>query len=808
MTRGAEVADVCPPWRAGGRRVALVTNGMVRGGAEVQTVRLAAALRARGDAVRLLSILPTQAFADELAGLDVAVAHAPLPGRLRGPATVRWGARVLRDWRPDVLVSFVYQANVLGRLAGALAGVPVVISSIRNERFGGRRRELVIRATDRLCTVTTTNSHTAAESLVRRGIVPAGRLRVIPNGLDPCAWERTAADRRRAREGLGVDCGAFLWLAAGRLEAQKDYPTLLAAFARLVADGADAHLRIAGQGPLRAELEAFAHRLGVADRVAFLGVRDDMPDLLAAADALALASAWEGLPNIVLEAMAAGRPVVATRVGGTPELVVDGVTGRLVPPGDADALASAMQAVTALPFDARREAGERARAVVRERFTLDRAAAAWTELIDECVERAEDRPGLRFAARRRLIAGRRARRPDRRPAAGLGDGADAARPLQVAMVIARSDIVGGANIHVLELSAGLAARGIGCTVIVGGDGAFLEDLRERGLPFQVVPHLARPVNPFKDLRAYRDLRAELARLQPDLVAAHASKAGALGRLAARSLRLPAVYTPHGWAFDDGVARGRAVVYGAAERLLARLPGVLVDVSHYERRLALRWRIGAARQHAVIHNGMPDVDVDLRASPSTSPPTLVMVARFEAQKDHLTLLSALEGLVDLPWTVQLVGDGPGRARTQAEVAARGLQDRVAFLGARRDVPSLLATAQVFVLTTNWESLPLSVLEAMRAGLPVVASDVGGMAEMVEEGVTGHLVARGDAIGLRQRLRGLLGDAGLRERLGQAGRERFLRDFTLEAMVDRVEALYRTLVDAAADRRWSTDGSGRA
>jgi len=367
------------------RRVALVTNGLTLAGAETQLVRLATALHHHGDEVRLLSILPTEAFAEELAALDITVVHAHLRRGMRGASAIEDGTRMLRSWRPDVLISFVYQANIVGRIAGRLAGVPVIISSIRNEHFGGRARELLMRATDRLCTLTTTNSELAAASLVRRGIVAGHRLVVVPNAVDPAPFQRAEAARAATRQRLGLADGQFLWLAAGRLEPQKDYPTLLEALARLDPPHGGDQLLIAGQGDLGPELEAQAARLGLARRCRFLGVRADIPELVAACDAVVLSSRWEGLPNVVMEAMAGGRPVVATRAGGTPELVDDGGSGILVDPGEPRALAAAMAGVAGAPDDRRRAMGARGRAIVVERYSPPVVAERWLTLLDDCV---------------------------------------------------------------------------------------------------------------------------------------------------------------------------------------------------------------------------------------------------------------------------------------------------------------------------------------------------------------------------------------------------------------------------------------
>lgn len=373
----------------------LVSNGLVQGGAETQTVRLAQALNLRGDKVAILSLLPARAFAATMRDAGVELFQVRLPTRLRGIGAIASGIGLIRAWRPDVLVSFVYQANVLGRLAGRVARVPVVVSSVRNERIGGRAREAVLRLTDAMADVTTTNSAVAAQSLLRRHVVTAGRLRIVPNGLDADTMTRAPAVRRATRLSLGLPAAdTFLWMAAGRLEAQKDFLGLVEAFSHLPDH---ARLVIAGQGP---ELRSLAERiraLGLQERAVLLGVREDIPELLAAADALVLSSGWEGLPNIVMEAMASAKPVVATRVGGVPELVQHGVTGLLVDPGKPSHLAAAMLQMMAMSSDERARLGAAGRLRVQGQWSLERMKTAWFDVLDEALMRRPKGPAARLA---------------------------------------------------------------------------------------------------------------------------------------------------------------------------------------------------------------------------------------------------------------------------------------------------------------------------------------------------------------------------------------------------------------------------
>jgi glycosyltransferase involved in cell wall biosynthesis len=374
---------------------AFLTTSLAPNGAQTQLVRVATQLRKRGWRVSVISMMPPEAFLAELAAAGIPVASL---GMARGAAEARallQAVELLRELRPHVLVSFMFHANLLGRIAGRLAAVPVVVSSIRNETFGGRLRERVERGTAWLADAVTTNSRLAAASLVRRGVVAPNRIRVIPNALAANAF---AADNPAARDLLRGDlrlaADDFVWLAAGRLEEQKDFPTLLAAMGRLSGEHPRARLLIAGGGPLLGPLRQLTSQFGVADRVRFLGFRTDFGALLNACDAFALSSAWEGLPNVVLEAAAAGRPVVATRVGGVPELVEDGATGFVVPPRDPEALAGAMRRLMELPSRARRRMAEDGRAHLAAEFGLERVVGMWEELFHELAGRT----GIRLGA--------------------------------------------------------------------------------------------------------------------------------------------------------------------------------------------------------------------------------------------------------------------------------------------------------------------------------------------------------------------------------------------------------------------------
>lgn len=343
--------------------------------------------------------------------------------------------------------------------------------------------------------------------------------------------------------------------------------------------------------------------------------------------------------------------------------------------------------------------------------------------------------------------------------------------------------------HVLELVRGLHDR---AEIHVGsGEAGFLMDeAGALGVRTHAVPHLVMRLSPQHDLKAVGEIRGLIRRIKPDVVHLHSSKAGILGRAAAWREGVPFVFTAHGWAFTDGASWRRKLVAVPSEWMAARLRGHIICVSEYDYKLALRHRVAPASQMTVIHNGL--TDNHLTAKPIQSNDNcIIMVARFAVPKDHALVVRAMSFIQQTDAILLLVGDGPLLEDCKALAHSLGVAHRIRFLGARNDVPELLAKAHVFVLASNYEGFPISTLEAMRAGLPVVISDVGGAQEAVTDGVTGYLFPKGDAHVLAQQLDCLLLSPDLRAKMGAAGRQKFLQEFTVERMIAKTEDVYHKI-----------------
>lgn len=356
---------------------------------------------------------------------------------------------------------------------------------------------------------------------------------------------------------------------------------------------------------------------------------------------------------------------------------------------------------------------------------------------------------------------------------------------------------GGAQ-HVVYLIAKHLRAKYDIVVGCAPGGGLVEKLQREGLRVVEIPELARYPHPWRDLRALWHLYRLMRREQFDLVHAHSTKAGLLGRLAARFAGVSAVlFTAHGWAFTEGRAWWKRWFLARYERLIAKLTTKIICVSEHDRQLALKFKVARPQRLVVIHNGLDPLPFQQAAAARVAFPgetsqelSVIFVGRLASPKDFETLLAAFEQISI--GNLILVGDGPLRSRIERFVEERGLSSRVVLLGERTDIPECLAASDVFVLPSRWEGLPLTIIEAMMAGLPVVASRVGGVPELVENGVTGFLVPFGDAAALAKTIQKLLDDKELRLRLGRAGREKAMKEFTLARMLTATQTVYEEVL----------------
>jgi glycosyltransferase involved in cell wall biosynthesis len=361
--------------------------------------------------------------------------------------------------------------------------------------------------------------------------------------------------------------------------------------------------------------------------------------------------------------------------------------------------------------------------------------------------------------------------------------------------------IGGPARHILALAAD---AGMQTSVVAGRPPTSEGELSDPRVNVTYVP-LMRPLSPAADARAYRAVRRLLVERRPEVLHTHMAKAGAIGRVAAASLRRRprTVHTFHGHVLAGYFSRRAERAFLEVERRLARRTDVLVAVSGEIRDALLGRGVGRPEQWRVVPLGFdlrpfaeaePTGDLRRSLGIPADAPLVGMVGRLTAIKDHRTALLAIQDVPDCHLVV--VGDGELRESLERFTRDLGLENRVHFTGWRTDVAAVYADLDVALLTSLNEGTPVSLIEASAAGVPCVATNVGGVASVVQNGRTGVLVPPGDFAATAAKLRRLLNESRVSERMGEAARTRAREHFSLTASLQAHRSLYAEL--SAAER----------
>tara|TARA_R110002072_G_scaffold303142_1_gene495790 strand:+ start:48640 stop:49755 length:1116 start_codon:yes stop_codon:yes gene_type:complete len=363
------------------RRISFLITELDHGGAERALVRIASGLDRKLWKPHVISLSDRGPLAEplEAAGIPVTAIGA---GRVRSPAGI-WRAtvgltRCLKEQQPAVLQTFLFHANIAGRLAAGRAGVPAVVSGIRVAEKRGRWRLNVDRWTESFVDRHVCVSRSVAEFSIRESRLSESKVVVIPNGVDV---ERFASAQPADLSAFGVPSDTRAILSVGRLDEQKNPLGLLKSFAEIAEAQPEVHLLYVGHGPEEAALRAAVSELKLESRVHLAGWQADVAGIMRACDLFVLASNWEGMPNVLLEAGAAGIPIVSTEVEGAGEIISPGESGVLVGISQQAELTNAMSDCLNEPVAAKERAG-RLQHSIAERFTWDSVVAAYSKLYE------------------------------------------------------------------------------------------------------------------------------------------------------------------------------------------------------------------------------------------------------------------------------------------------------------------------------------------------------------------------------------------------------------------------------------------
>lgn len=356
--------------------------------------------------------------------------------------------------------------------------------------------------------------------------------------------------------------------------------------------------------------------------------------------------------------------------------------------------------------------------------------------------------------------------------------------MNILYIITKSEI-GGAQMHVRQLIGRMKERGhiVGLTAYPGG--WLEEEAKKLGVEFFPNTYFGNSYNPIRLLRAIGELRKVLRSFRPAIVHCHSSAGGFLGRFAVRG-SIPTIFTAHSWAFTDGAPFLRKIIAIIAEKIVAPFASKIICVSEYDRRLARRYRIAPASKLITIHNG---VVIGAPKNRNNALVEIVSVGRLAYPKEYAVLLDAFQSVpkdIQVKAKLTIIGDGPEKERLMRRVSAN------TFVGMKLpgEVTSILQSSDVFILLSKHEGFPMTILEAMSAGLPVIASRVGGIPEQVDA-ASGILVENKKEI-VAAALTTLIQDTEKRTMMGSSAYTRAKKYFSLEQFLNTTEAVYESLL----------------
>ncbi len=728
--------------------------------------------------------------------VDLAMIHQSLAGL--GPILFRYGT--VSRW--------VYVCHSLAHEEYLTRAERAATTLVRvRRRLSARARCWIERTVIRRCHhVVVLSEFMKQQVMAAHGIAPA-QITVVPGAADPATFH-PAHDRNEIRRELKLPESRTLLFTVRNLVPRMGLEHLLEAMTMLGEEQQNLLLLIGGQGQLRPRLEELIRSRGLQDSVQLLGFvpEDQLPKYYQASDLVVMPTLQlEGFGLVTVEALACGTPVMGTPVGAIPEVlktvdplcVTEGTDGASL----ARTLRVLLKRFRAQPGE-RERFSRKGREVVEQRYNWTAHTADLDRLIASL---SQDRPVVP-----QLPIGSLSNSDP--SISSSGNAAQVFNPKKVIHVITRLDYGGSAQNTMLtalghdraQFEPFVIAGYPGSWDAQGGQAATEENCRrlERAaIRWRLLPSLTREINPIKDIQALWQLIRLFQREQPALVHTHTSKAGVLGRAAAWFARVPViVHTPHGHVFYGHFGPFRSWLFLQIERVLSAVTHRLIALTDAERQDHLDRAVGNADRFAVVPSGIDRerfgrARVQGKRQPDWfgCPPDAVIVGSvgwLTDIKGHAYLIAAVAELQrDFPSLhLVIIGSGDRHDALLQQAESAGLRDAVHLLGHRNDVEACLAGMDLFVLPSLNEGMGRALIEAMAAGLPVIASRVGGIPAVINHERTGLLVPPGDARALAEALRRVLDRPEWASQLGAAASRSVDSRYGSVSMVRAIESIF--------------------
>jgi len=358
-------------------------------------------------------------------------------------------------------------------------------------------------------------------------------------------------------------------------------------------------------------------------------------------------------------------------------------------------------------------------------------------------------------------------------------------------IITRGDVNGGAQAHIIDLSKEQLTQCHKVAIICGGSSQVFDELSLLGVKVFYLDEIKRQIHPYYDALSIIKIIKIIKKEKPNIIACHTSKAGVIGRFAGRLSKTKTVYTPHSWIFSEPSYAKKRTLYIKIEKLMASLCQKIITVSENDFKIAKKNKINKC---ITIHNGMADINPALIKKDYSikDKVQLIVVARLEEPKDLSSLFKALAQLKNTAWELNIFGDGSLRSSLENECKQLSIDNQVIFHGDCQNIDEQLFNSDIFILTSKSEGFPISIIEAMRAGLPIIASTVGGIPEAVKHGENGLLVDNNQLDSLVTAIDQLLSNPKKIEQQGRDGRMKYEQLLTAKIMSDKTLELYNNVL----------------
>jgi len=358
-------------------------------------------------------------------------------------------------------------------------------------------------------------------------------------------------------------------------------------------------------------------------------------------------------------------------------------------------------------------------------------------------------------------------------------------------LITKGDNIGGAQIYVKELAIQLSNDGHEVIVAMGTNGELNHQLLHHNITTKIVKNLETSIHPWKDVKVIFELKRLIAEVKPDLVCINSSKSGIVGRIACYLAKTKNVFVVHGWSYTNGLPFLKIVAFKLIEKILRKYSGYWICVSEFDFELGKKSKTIYPEKTKVIKNGISDKKIKTQSFNESDLTKIIFIARHDHQKDHRTLFEAIKDIEGIE--LLLLGDGPLLEKNQHFAKQLNIESKVQFLGFQSSVDAYLSESQIFVLVSNWEGFPISTLEAMSAGLPIIVTDVGGAGEAITNGVEGFVIKKGDSQSLKEKIEYLQKNKEVRQNMGKAARATYEAHYTFNHMYQKTLHYFQTIIN---------------